>query len=231
MLGSLMTIALPSAEEGKRTVPGVMTDGQFWANDIFNFMMSLVRHKHVTLVVPLDEEASKAMKKGAEILTKIHKAEKKLKAGADNKEAIAQYRAFEILFLHVLLQVYSEPGDAVGILEDLEQCFEMFFVVKPAAAKKRKGMLKCLDLCIDWCFSLISSLFHCLADDDEEAEPAPIDVLVDVLLGFLAKPSALLRTISHDVFTVFCSQMTKTALDLIFGVCPLGLPDFFRRVC
>jgi hypothetical protein len=28
----------------------------------------------------------------------------------------AQYKAFELLFLHVLLQVYTEPSEALGVL-------------------------------------------------------------------------------------------------------------------
>ena len=55
-------------------------------------------------------------------------------------------------------------------------------------------------------------------DDDMEEDPEPIDMLVDILLGFLGKPSVLLRHLTEQVFEVFCDQMTKTALDLLLSV-------------
>jgi DNA polymerase phi len=83
--------------------------------------------------------------------------------------------------------------------KELQSCSDLVFGDKPIVAgssKKRK------------------------ADDeeDDEEEPHPIDVIVDILLSFLAKPSILLRGITEHVFKVFSSQLTPNALDLIFEV-------------
>jgi DNA polymerase phi len=47
----------------------------------------------------------------------------------------------------------------------------------------------------------------------------PVDVIVDVLLGFLAKPSAFLHNMAEQAFKVFCDSITKSSLDLILDVC------------
>jgi len=47
----------------------------------------------------------------------------------------------------------------------------------------------------------------------------PVDVIVDVLLGFLAKPSAFLHNMAEQAFKVFCGGITKPSLDLMLDVC------------
>jgi DNA polymerase phi len=49
-------------------------------------------------------------------------------------------------------------------------------------------------------------------------QPAPIDVIVDVLIGFLAKPSAHLRGVANMVYSSFCDKLTAKSMDLIFDV-------------
>ncbi|KAJ3287161.1 hypothetical protein HK104_008733 [Borealophlyctis nickersoniae] len=194
MLGTLLTMPL-EAVEGKKPVPGVLSDGRFWVADLYSSMTETIKHDHTSLVHPLDEEARQAIKKGSAVIERIRKEEKKLKGEGENKDALAQYRAFELLFLHVMFQVYSEPEAAVGILEDLEECFERFFALKTPASKKRKA-----------------------DDSDDEEDLEPIDVLVDILLSFVSKGSALFRSLSDDVFKVFAGQLTKKSLDALFAV-------------
>ncbi|RKO89758.1 DNA polymerase phi-domain-containing protein, partial [Blyttiomyces helicus] len=193
MLGYLQDLVLTKgAEKGEKLPAGTLPSGQFWVSDIHSFVVSAKKDKRLSLVSPLDDEAVTAVKKGAAILDRISKEIAK----KEDKIIIAQYKAFELLFLHILLQVYSDPGEAVGLLEDLEKCYDKFFIVKKPSPKKRKAD----------------------ADEDDEGDFAPIDVLIDILISFLAKPSALLRALSHEVFKAFCSQMTKKALDIILEV-------------
>ncbi|KAL7751830.1 DNA-directed DNA polymerase [Sorochytrium milnesiophthora] len=49
-------------------------------------------------------------------------------------------------------------------------------------------------------------------------EPQPADVIMDILLSFLSKSSAILRKLSDLVFRVFCDQMSANALDLFLNV-------------
>lgn len=56
------------------------------------------------------------------------------------------------------------------------------------------------------------------ASAEEEEEPQAIEVLTDVLLALLAKPSALLRAVCEHVFRIYCEQLTSGAMDLILQV-------------
>lgn len=57
------------------------------------------------------------------------------------------------------------------------------------------------------------------ADSDEDEETlAPVEVLVDILFSFLAKPSSVLRSLSSDVFKVFSGKCTSKVIDLFFEV-------------
>jgi DNA polymerase phi len=55
--------------------------------------------------------------------------------------------------------------------------------------------------------------------ENAEDNHDPIDVIVDVLLGFLAKPSAFLHNMTEQAFKVFCGGVTKSSLDLMLDVC------------
>lgn len=55
-------------------------------------------------------------------------------------------------------------------------------------------------------------------DEDTEKNHNPFDVIVDVLLCFLAKPSAFLHNMVEQAFKVFCDGITKSSLDLILDV-------------
>lgn len=56
-------------------------------------------------------------------------------------------------------------------------------------------------------------------EENTEENHDPVDVIVDVLLGFLAKPSAFLHNMAEQAFKVFCGGITKSSLDLILDVC------------
>ncbi|CAG8456519.1 10198_t:CDS:2, partial [Cetraspora pellucida] len=43
----------------------------------------------------------------------------------------------------------------------------------------------------------------------------PVDVIVDILLGFLAKPSSFLHKMSEQIFKIFCGDITKSSLDVM----------------
>lgn len=86
----------------------------------------------------------------------------------------------------------------VSTRQDLKQCYAREFETKQSKTPKKKAEKK--------------------GDDDEEEEPEAIEVLTDVLLALLAKPSALLRSVCEHVFRIYCAQLTSGALDLILQV-------------
>ncbi|APA05757.1 hypothetical protein sscle_01g005270 [Sclerotinia sclerotiorum 1980 UF-70] len=52
----------------------------------------------------------------------------------------------------------------------------------------------------------------------EDSEVEPFEVLVELLLSFLSRPSALLRKVTQHVFTAFMSEMTEGGLKLMMDV-------------
>ena len=52
----------------------------------------------------------------------------------------------------------------------------------------------------------------------EDSEVAPFEVLVELLLSFLSRPSALLRKVTQHVFTAFMGEMTEGGLKLMTDV-------------
>jgi DNA polymerase phi len=76
----------------------------------------------------------------------------------------------------------------------------MFPVEKPKKSKKvHKPIVEVLDV----------------VDSDE---PPPIDILIDVLIGFLETSTAYMRAVANQVFAMLTSAVQVSTLDLIAAV-------------
>lgn len=51
-----------------------------------------------------------------------------------------------------------------------------------------------------------------------EELPEPVDVLTDIIIGFLEKSTTYLRTIANHVFGLVSPKVTDSAVDLILSV-------------
>lgn len=47
----------------------------------------------------------------------------------------------------------------------------------------------------------------------------PIDVFIDIIIGFLEKSTTYLRTISNQSFSLLSGSIRDTTIDLILAVC------------
>ncbi|ORX80479.1 hypothetical protein BCR32DRAFT_327691 [Anaeromyces robustus] len=144
--------------------------------------------KNIKFLVELDKEAKAAKANAKNTLNTISK---KLSATTD-KEEIMQLKAFESLLVHLAILIHSDTEEAIANIDDIVNCYIRIF---PAETKKSKKNAKV-----------------------EEEEANPIEVLVDVLLSFLLKPSLLLRNLTEKVFKAFCGKLTKNAITLIINV-------------
>jgi len=57
--------------------------------------------------------------------------------------------------------------------------------------------------------------------EDEEEEPEdldPMDLLVDVLIGFLERASSQLRALASQVFGMLSGEVTESTVDLLLAV-------------
>jgi len=107
-----------------------------------------------------------------------------------------QLKAFESLLVHLVILIHSDAAEAISNIDDIVNCYIRIF---PTETKKPKKAAKS-------------------EEGEEEEEANPIEVLVDVLLSFLLKPSLLLRNLTEKVFKAFCSKLTKNAITLIINV-------------
>jgi DNA polymerase phi len=108
-----------------------------------------------------------------------------------------QYRALELLFAHVgLLQLQEKSvSEATEVLQELQECYKNAFLAAPKKTKKKAKQ----------------------EEEDEEEEPNFVEVLVDVMLSLLVKPSNLLRDVVKIVFASFCDQLTaEVHFDFLF---------------
>ena len=50
--------------------------------------------------------------------------------------------------------------------------------------------------------------------------PAPVDVLVDTVIGFLEQATAYMRAVANQVFALLAGSVTESTLELILAVRP-----------
>ncbi|KAF9202864.1 DNA-directed DNA polymerase [Haplosporangium sp. Z 27] len=201
MMAELSTMAplaiKKDAEENEtvnysRKLNGTMLDGTFWCSFALNMLVDLEKSKIFVKLITLEDDAATAKKTALALVTKIQDKSKKA-----SKELKAQYKAFELLFVQMILQLYVEPEDSTNILGELHDCYDKVFASGTKKANGKKAAST--------------------EDEEEEEEIQPVEVIIDILLSFLIKPSALLRHVSEQVFVIFCDKMTKTGLELMLS--------------
>ncbi|KAF8934912.1 DNA-directed DNA polymerase [Dissophora ornata] len=174
-----------------RKLNGTMLDGTFWCSFALHMVVDLEKSKIFESLISLSDDAAKAKKTALTLVGKIQEKSKKA-----SKELKAQYKAFELLFVQMILQLYVEPEDSTNILGELHDCYDKVFA---SSSRKTNGKKAAS------------------TEEDEEEEIQPVEVIIDILLSFLIKPSALLRHVSEQVFVIFCDKMTKTGLELMLS--------------
>ncbi|KAL8715990.1 MAG: hypothetical protein Q9220_000657 [cf. Caloplaca sp. 1 TL-2023] len=92
------------------------------------------------------------------------------------------FGSFQLLYSLTILQVYDGDADAVGILDDLQDCYEAL----KRSRQKDKGQTS--------------------------------EVLIEVLLSFISKPSQLYRHLAQQVFSAFALDLNLDGLRSMFKV-------------
>ena len=195
-----------------------MLNGEPWTRFVLDLIEESKSKDDMCLLIEFDETVENVFQKTAKLLKSIRKKVLILSKNNDQKEKLAkenteasglliEVSAFESLINHVLIQSYSDPTDLVSLVEDLETCFKNMWQ-KEAISKKRKT--------------------------SEEIDIVPVDVLVDIFLSLLSKPSAPLRALILDIFKVFSSKISEKSLEIIFDVLksangPAGAEDIFEE--
>eukprot|EP00658_Telonema_sp_P-2_P073600 TRINITY_DN6269_c0_g1_i1.p1 TRINITY_DN6269_c0_g1~~TRINITY_DN6269_c0_g1_i1.p1 ORF type:complete len:707 (+),score=208.11 TRINITY_DN6269_c0_g1_i1:72-2192(+) len=107
----------------------------------------------------------------------------------------AQARAWQQLLSHMLMQQLTDPTESTPVLDELVQCHLQAKEELDGGQKMGRAQ-----------------------EDDEETEPCSMEVLVDILLSLLLKPSQLIREVVKSVMSAIAPDLSRTALGLVVRV-------------
>lgn len=174
---------------------GSDSTGTLWISRALDIVYALEKDsKHVTLVTE-DEEIADEVKAA-------RKAARDALGGLSGvaKERKETAKGLELLIQSVILQSYDEPEESIDVLEELQGCAAKMFAKKSTGKKARKTAIDIMD-----------------QDDDETEDLDPIDLLVDVLIGFLERASSQLRALASQVFGMLSGEVTESTVDLLLA--------------
>ncbi|KAM6163421.1 myb-binding protein 1A [Rhynchocyon petersi] len=111
--------------------------------------------------------------------------------GLEARSKEVKAKAFQHLLLLVGIHLFKSPTESCDLLGDIQTCIKKSLEEKPRRTRSKAT---------------------------ESQEPPWVEVLVEILLSLLAKPSHLMRQVARSVFGHICSHLTPHALQLILDV-------------
>lgn len=159
-------------------------------NDEKKMLLAIVEYcnQHITsksaqkkLRHPLPEKAFQSWQKMYETVTTKKKGKQVL------------HDVFDILLMHMGLQLFSQTDLAIFSIDDLEKCMER----SEKKMKEKKGKTK---------------------SQEDSNEAKWIEVVVDLFLQLLSQNKSFLRNVVDNVFPRLCPNMTPTAIDQILAM-------------
>ncbi|KAL1709805.1 DNA polymerase phi-domain-containing protein, partial [Schizophyllum commune] len=188
------TITVKSDDGKPVKLSGTTTSGESWVVRVLSSIGTLEEDtKHVTPLVDVDEEEAQIRTKAKDLIAKLQKLD-------DNDAA----KGAQLLLAVTLLQRYCDvdEGEQAGE-DDLETCVEaasrLYSESKAAKKESKKGKK--------------ARKSDAAAQDAEE--PPVVDVLVDVIIGFLEKGNAYLRACGNKAFALLTGVVQESTIDLI----------------
>ena len=163
-------------------------NGKTWAFHIVEKIEEFMKDSNFGFVGGLDKSILEASSRSKVLANKIHS---QLSSTADNAGFLLELKAFESLFSHMSLFLYTGVEESGEVVQDIEHCYNVLVPVTESSSKKRKI---------------------------EEDSLQPVDVLTDILISFLAKPSQVLRNLANEVFAAFAPKASSSILTIIFDV-------------
>ncbi|KAI5899852.1 uncharacterized protein SCHCODRAFT_02525003 [Schizophyllum commune H4-8] len=177
------------ADDGKPVkLSGTTTSGESWVVRVLSNISTLEQDtKHVTPLVDIDDEEAQIRTKARDLIAKLQKLD-------DNDAA----KGAQLLLAVTLLQRCCDVDEGeLGGEDDLETCVEAASRLYSEFKSAKKG----------------KKARKSTAADPEE--PPVVDVLVDVIIGFLEKGNAYLRACGNKAFALLTGVVQESTVDLI----------------
>ncbi|KAI0831759.1 DNA polymerase phi-domain-containing protein [Trametes gibbosa] len=204
LLGCLaeLTVQTTLVKDDSKTakVAAVASDGKFWVSRVLSTVEALEKDtKHVRPLSEEDKEDAELRQKARQILARLHDVPE------DQREAA---KGAELLLSSTLLHQYCADEDDADP-DALESCIDGASRMFPAGGKKSKKARKSM------------------GEDKgkEKALPAPIDVLVDAVIGFLEKGTAYMRAVANQSFALLSGAVQESTADLILSQLERRAPE------
>ncbi|XP_064612586.1 myb-binding protein 1A-like protein [Liolophura sinensis] len=175
--GAINNLNIPVSEKSQRRDLSTYLQVLY---KLTRYAQSLLAADAVSTVKELPEQVVEELEMALDTVQKIQ---------AKKTSSTPDSQAFQMLYLHLSLQLLAEPKDALEILKDLHICFEKSQKKVKKSSKNKEG-------------------------DDL----AWIEVLTELLISMMSQESRLTRSVSRIVFRLLSQHVTKNALDLIINV-------------
>ncbi|KAG2041767.1 DNA polymerase phi-domain-containing protein [Suillus americanus] len=191
LLGCLADLT-PStvSQKGDKAPKEGSVDDESWISKVFTVVDHLDKDsKHVTSLSEPSQEEQLLLQQAHEIIDHLRQVDGEMREAA---------RGVELLLLASVLHrrcasLDDDEPDA-GILETCIAAAATMFFTDNKSKNRRTS--------------------HIVSQPDSDS-PKPIDMLVDVLIGFLDKSTSYLRAIANKTFLCIASAATETTIDLI----------------
>ena len=229
-LWSLLDDLLPRSKRQQQQQSQAASDDSDNVPATSNILWSQLAHQYwsetekagYALLQPISEEGRQAretMLERVRVMEERRLTEVQSKEGKEDQAELEaarvrarQERGLSILLLHVGMLLLSEEENATALLQELDMGCQQLWKQpttedKPKPAKKSKNAKPTANDHHD--------------EDDEEADelqPVFIEVLVDILLSLLVRPSALVRNVCKLVFAAWASEVNERALGDVLRV-------------
>ncbi|KAH9857639.1 DNA polymerase phi-domain-containing protein [Lenzites betulinus] len=173
-------------------VAAVASDGKFWVSRVLATIELLEKDtKHVRPLSEPDEGVNELRQNARQIIARLKDVPE------DQREAA---KGVELLLASTLLHQYCADEEDADT-DTLESCIDGASRMFPAESKKGKKARKSMG-----------------EDKGKGKElPAPIDVLVDAVIGFLEKGTAYMRAAANQGFALLSGAVQESTADLILS--------------
>lgn len=184
---SILSLTLDSAPKGVAADPQTS-----WPYIVFQLILNYKDiNPSLEPRVEFDEETTKAKSKAEHTLNKIHSTR-----NSSRHVDSCELQAFELLFAMVLLQVYASVPEAIGMLDELQTCYQNFdgkHIANPSAEDPNL----------------------------EDASNSSV-ILTEILISLLSKESTVLRKLSEEVWRTLCRDLSQDSANLLCDILVAG---------
>ncbi|KAG1782776.1 DNA polymerase phi-domain-containing protein [Suillus placidus] len=192
LLGCLADLTPPptASQKGDKAPKEGTVDDESWISKVFTVVNHLDKDtKHVTSLSEPSQEEKLLLQQAHKTIDHLRQVDGEMRETARGVELL-----LSASLLHRRCATLDDDEPDAGILETCIAAAATMFSIDNKSKNRRKS--------------------HTISQSDSDS-PKPIDMLVDVLIGYLEKSTSYLRAMANKTFLCIASAATETTIDLI----------------